>query len=44
MAQMLEELKLCYFKKEESGELLGKYRCYNKEDWKQYFKEKVEGK
>lgn len=44
MAQMLEGLKLCYFKKEDGGELLGKYRYYNKEDWKQYFKEKVEGK
>ena len=42
MAKMLEEAKICHFKKEEGGELLGKYRCYNKEDWKQYFEKKVE--
>ena len=44
MAIMLEELKICHFKKEDGGELLGKYRCYNKEDWKQYFEKKVEEK
>ena len=42
MTILLEELKICYFKKEDGGELLGKYRCYNKEDWKQHFKKKVE--
>ena len=42
MATILEEAKICYFKKENGGELLGKYRCYNKEDWKQYFEKKVE--
>ena len=41
---MLEELKICHFKREDGGELLGKYRCYNKEDWKQYFEKKVEEK
>lgn len=41
MAETLEEAKLCYFKKEDGGELLGKYSCYNKEDWKQYFKNKA---
>ena len=44
MATMLEKAKITYFKKEEGGELLGKYRCYNKDDWKQYFEEKVEDK
>ena len=44
MAIMLERLKICYLKKEDGGELLGKYRCYNKDDWKQYFEKKVEGK
>ena len=44
MTIMLEELKICHFKKEDGGEMLGKYRCYNKEDWKLYFKKKVEGK
>ena len=44
MVTMLEELKICYFKKEDGGELLGKYRCYNKDDWKQYFEKKVEEK
>ena len=39
---LLEELKICYFKKENGGELLGKYRCYNKKDWKLYFEKKVE--
>lgn len=44
MAEELEDLKLAYFKKEDGGELIGKYRTYNKNDWKQYFTEKVEGK
>ena len=44
MAKELEELKLCRFKREDGGELLGKYRCYNKQDWKQYFEKKVEEK
>lgn len=42
MAEILEELKLCYFKKEDGGEFLGKYRCYNKNDWKEYVSEEVE--
>ena len=44
MAKELEELKLWRFKREDGGELLGKYRCYNKQDWKQYFEKKVEEK
>lgn len=42
MAEEFENLKLAYFKKEDGGEFMGKYRTYNKNDWKQYFKEKVE--
>ena len=33
-----------YYKKEDGGEILGMFRRYNKEDWKQYFEKKVEEK
>lgn len=42
MTEELQDAKLAIFKKEDGGEFLGKYRCYNKEDWKQYFEKKVE--
>ena len=42
MAEEFENLKLAYFKKEDGGEFMGKYRTYNKNDWKQYFERKVE--
>ena len=42
MAEEFEDLKLAYFKKEDGGEFMGKYRTYNKNDWKQYFERKVE--
>ena len=41
MAEGFEDLKLAYFKKEDGGEFMGKYRTYNKNDWKQYFENKV---
>lgn len=44
MAEMITEAKFCYFKKKVGGELLGKYRCYNQKEWKEYFEKKVEGK
>lgn len=37
MAEKFEDLKLAYLKKENGGEIMGKYRTYNKNDWKQYF-------
>ena len=42
MAEKFEDLKLAYFKKEDGGEFMGKYRTYNKNEWKQYFERKVE--
>ena len=42
MAEEFEDLKLAYFKKEDGGEFFGKYRTYNKNEWKQYFKKKAE--
>lgn len=42
MAEKFEDLKLAYFKKEDGGEFMGKYRTYNKNDWEQYFERKVE--
>lgn len=44
MAEMITEAKFCYFKKKVGGELLGKYRCYNQKEWKEYFEKKVEEK
>lgn len=41
MAEMITEAKFCYFKKENGGELLGKYRCYNKDEWIEYFTKKA---
>ena len=41
MAEEFENLKLAYFKKEDGGEFMGKYRTYNKNDWKQYFERKI---
>jgi len=40
MAEMITEAKFCYFKKEKGGELLGRYRCYNKDEWIEYFTKK----
>ena len=40
--ETLEQAKLSYFKKEDGGELIGQYRCFNKYDWKEYFKKEVE--
>ena len=42
MAEEFENLKLAYFKKEDGGEFMEKYRTYNKNDWKQYYERKVE--
>lgn len=42
MAEKFEDLKLAYLKKEDGGEFFGKYRTYNKNEWKQYFERKVE--
>ena len=42
MAEKFEDLKIAYLKKEDGGEFMGKYRTYNKNDWKQYFERKVE--
>ena len=39
--EFLSEIDLGYYTKEESGEVLGIMRKYNKEDWKQYFEEKA---
>lgn len=44
MAEIIANLKLGYLKKESGGEFLGEYRCYNKEEIKQYFTKKVEDK
>ena len=41
MAEMITEAKFCYFKKEKGGELLGEYRCYNKDEWIEYFTKKA---
>lgn len=41
MASFITDLKLAHFKRENGGEFLGKYRCFNKEEWKQYFERKV---
>jgi hypothetical protein len=40
--EVLEEAKLSYFTKEDGGELIGQYRCFNKDDWKKYLKKEVE--
>ena len=39
--EFLSEIDLGYYTKEESGEVLGIMRKYNKEDWKQYFERKA---
>lgn len=41
MTKFVTDLKVAHFKKEEGGEFLGKYRCYNEVEWKQYFERKV---
>lgn len=33
----LEKQDLGYYKKENGGEIIGQYRCYKKDDWKQHF-------
>ena len=40
--EILQEAKLAYFTKEDGGELIGQYRCFNKDDWKKYLKKEVE--
>ena len=42
MSKFIENLKLSWFKKEDGGEFLGKYRFYNQEEWIEYFTNKVE--
>ena len=44
MAEFLGERDLGHYKKEDAGEILGIMRRYNKEDWKQHFKEIAERK
>lgn len=41
MAEILEDLQIAHFKKDEYGGFYG-YRTYNKEDWKEYFKKVVD--
>ena len=42
MSKFIANLKLSWFKKEDGGEFLGKYRFYNQEEWIEYFTNKVE--
>ena len=44
ITEFLGERDLGYYKKEDGGEILGMMRIYNKDDWKQYFKEIAERK
>ena len=44
ITEFLGERDLGYYKKEDGGEFLGMMRIYNKDDWKQYFKEIAERK
>lgn len=41
IVDFITELKPAHFKKEKGGELVGEYRCYNKNEWKQYFENKA---
>ena len=41
IAEFLEERNLGYYKNEIGGEILGIMRKYNKEDWKEYFEDKL---
>ena len=41
ITQFLGEQDLGYYKNESGGEILGIMRKYNKEDWKEYFEDKL---
>lgn len=44
MTEKFGNLRIAYFKKEDGGEFMGNYTPYNKNDWKQYFEKKAEGR
>lgn len=41
MAEFLAGKDLGHYKRQDGGEILGRYRLYDKNEWKQYFKNKL---